>query len=219
MSIRSVDFVSRKACEALERRDDLLVISVTEPGMYRAKLALPEDRILRLEFHDVEGTPDEDDPWIRLEFEQASAIVAFVRRYQAAEDAFDLVTHCKAGISRSAAIALWVHAATGADMPRRPMAGFANKHVVAALEQASGVQVHDFPRALLRREKFEVSVLRDFDGGLTLVTAENVRSGERFQVEGPVAEEGALVGVAISKVAGIQDPPPAAQIQDWDHGL
>jgi hypothetical protein len=115
-------------------------------------------------------------------------------------------------------VALFVESVSQCVFPRRRFAGFANRLVTRTLEAASGKAV-PVPRALTRREEFSVRVLRDFEGGLTLVTAESKRNGEVAQVEGPIAEEGALIGRAVEQVAGFKDPPPAGEVQDWDFSL
>jgi hypothetical protein len=90
--------------------------------------------------------------------------------------------------------------------------------VISVLKDASGRQPIP-PRALIRRESFSVNVLRDFENGSTLVTAENNRSQERAQIEGPIADEAAIIGQAVVQIAGFQEPPPAHEVQDWDFSL
>jgi len=215
--IRSVDFISQAAAELLPGRplrNDVAVISISTPGAWEPRLA-DFKHILRMEFHDVE---DDEEPWVAFDQQHAKAVIEFVDQLHAADEPMDVIVHCKAGISRSAAVALYIESTSRCEMPRRKFAGFANKLVVRELEALSGRAVA-VPRALTRREEFSVRVLRDFDAGLTLVTAESVRNGETFQVEGPISDEASLIGQAIEQVAGFKDPPPANQVQDWDSSL
>lgn len=215
--IRSVDFCSQKAAEALPglpKQPGLAVISIATPGALEPRLA-SFDHVLMLEFHDVE---DDAEPWVVFDASHAKAVVGFVDQLHGIGQPVDVIVHCKAGISRSAAIALFVESVSGCVFARRKFAGFANRLVIRELEALTGKTV-SVPRALTRREEFTVRVLRDFEGGLTLVTAESTRTGDMHQIEGPIADESALIGHAIEKVAGFKEPPPASHVQDWDFSL
>ncbi len=215
--IRSVDFISQADAEMLPGRPMqslVAVISIATPGAWEPILADFQHE-LRLEFHDVE---DDAEPWVVFDRAHAKQIIDFVDQLHASEEPLDVIVHCTAGISRSAAVAMFIESVTQCAFPRRKFAGFANRLVIRNLEAASGRSV-SVPRALTRREEFSVRVLRDFEGGLTLVTVESNRNGETAQIEGPIAEEGALIGRGVEKVAGFKEPPPAGQVQDWDYSL
>ena len=215
--IRSVDFVSQAEAELLPGRSlqpSVAVISISTPGTWEPILA-DFEHVLRLHFHDVD---DHSDPWVFFDRAHAKSVIDFVAMLQAKDEPVDVVVHCKAGISRSAAVALFVESVSQCVFPRRRFAGFANRLVTRTLEAASGKAV-PVPRALTRREEFSVRVLRDYEGGLTLVTVEAVRSGETHQIEGAIADEAALIGRAVEQVAGFKEPPPANQVQDWDFSL
>lgn len=215
--IRSVDFISQAAAELLPGRplrSNVAVISIATPGA-REPILADFKHLLRMAFHDVE---DDAEPWVVFDSQHAKAVIDFVDQLHATDEPMDVIVHCKAGISRSAAVALYIGSVCQCTMARHKFAGFANRLIVRELEAASGKKVL-VPRALTRREEFTVRVLRDFEGGLTLVTAESVRNGETHQVEGPIAEEAALIGQAIEQVAGFKEPPPAGQVQDWDFSL
>lgn len=214
--IRSVDFVSQKTAEAVVSKPDLAIISITTPGAYEARL--PKVRhILRSEFHDVEAG---DEPWLWFERKHAVPIIEFVNSLHAATEPVDMLVHCKAGISRSSALALYIHAATQGQcaFPRRRFAGFANRTVLKVLGDVTGLEI-PVPRALMRRETCKVQVLRDFDDVSTLVSVENTKTGEIEWKEGPIADEASLIAEAFEMVAGLKDPPPAHQVQDWDFSL
>lgn len=213
--IRSVDFMSRRKAESLPARTDLAAISITEPEVDPAVLSCDEHRILRLIFHDVDPGKETANCWTLFNPSQADQVVHFVRRLHADQQAFDLVIHCKAGISRSAALALFVAADTGCDFPRKPFAGLANKHVLSVLENL-GRRPLSRPRALPRRENFSVSVARNFETGQAEVVVENTRTSEQVVVSGPLLEVPALAAEGMQRVWGVLDPPPSYHVSDWD---
>jgi predicted protein tyrosine phosphatase len=135
--IRCVDFVSQGTAEGMPAEPSVAMISISTPGTWEPMLA-DFEHILRLEFHDVE---DDAEPWVYFDAEHSRQLIDFVERLHSANDSLNLVVHCKAGISRSPAIALYVAAATGCEMPRRQEAGEANLFVLRVLSAASGLQL------------------------------------------------------------------------------
>ncbi|BAO28300.1 hypothetical protein [Sulfuritalea hydrogenivorans] len=214
--IRSVDFISRLKAESLPARNDLAVISITEPEADPAALAFHEDVILRLVFHDVDPGAETETRWTLFDPSHADQVIRFVRRLHADSEYLDLIIHCRAGISRSAALALFVAADTGCEFPRRPFAGLANKHMLIVLEQMTGTSLPR-PRALPKRESFSVSVVRDFHTDEAEVTVENIRTGETVVVDGPMLFAAAFAAAGIQKVWGVLNPPPSYHVQDWDN--
>jgi predicted protein tyrosine phosphatase len=212
--IRSVDFLSQKDAQDLTARPDLALISITEPGMFEARLA-EHEHLLRLAFFD--SLPDPDSPWDPMSDDHAKQIGEFVRSLHASNAPFDLIAHCKAGISRSAAVALYVHAATDCMFPRRRLAGNANAHCLSMLSKSFGLPI-ERPSAIGQREKFWVSVLREYSG-TTFITVRNVDTGVIEQAEGPIADEGRLIGIACEKLAGEIDEGLVAGNQSWDNSL
>lgn len=213
--IRSVDFTSRVKAESLQERDDLAIISITEPESSPAVLSCQEENVLRLVFHDVDPGNETTSSWTLFDESYANQVVQFVRRLHAHEQTFDLVIHCKAGISRSAAIALFAESETGCDFPRRPFAGLANMHVIATLEKITG-KVLSRPRALPKSETFSVSVFRNFESGQAVVTVANERSGEQVNIEGPMLDVPALAADGVQRVWGVSEPPASYHVADWD---
>ena len=213
--IRSVDFISRVKAEALQEWDDLAIISITEPESSSPVLSFREEKVLRLVFHDVDPGNEATSNWRLFDESHANQVIHFVRRLHAHDQSFDLVVHCRAGISRSAAIALYAESDTGCRFPRRPFAGLANMHVMAILEKITGKALSR-PRALPKRETFSVSVFRDFETGQAVVTVANERSGEQIDIEGPMLEIPALAANAMQRVWGVSNPPPSYHIADWD---
>lgn len=213
--IRSVNFVSRLKAEALPARNDLAVISITEPETDPAVLACNEDTILRLVFHDVDPGAETATCWTLFDQSHANEVVRFVRRLHADPQEFDLVIHCKAGISRSAALALFVAADTECEFRRKPFAGLANKHILTTLENMTGTSLPR-PRALPKRESFSVSVARDFETDQAEVTVENTRTGESAVIDGPMQYAAAFAAAGMQQVWGVLDPPPSYHVSDWD---
>lgn len=213
--IRSVDFISRLKAEALPERGDLAIISISEPEVDPAVLKLSEDMILRTVFHDVDPGNDTASSWMLFDESHARHVIDFVRRIHDDPRLFDLVIHCKAGISRSAALALFAADDTGCDFPRKLFAGLANKHILSTLQKLTG-RALPRPRALPKRESFSISISRDFETGLAVVTVGNTRNGESFTVEGPMLDAPSLAAEGIERVWGILEPPLSYHVSDWD---
>lgn len=214
--IRSVDFISRLKAESLSARNDLAVISITEPEADPAVLSCDEDRILRLVFHDVDPGGETETRWTLFDPAHAEQVLHFVRRVHADPREFDLVIHCRAGISRSAALALFAAADTGCEFPRKPFAGLANKHVLTTLENMTGTLLPR-PRALPKRESFSVSVARNFETGQAEVAVENTRTRETATLSGPMLEVPTLAAAGIRQVWGVLNPPPSYHVSNWDN--
>lgn len=214
--IRSVDFISRLRAESLSARKDLAVISITEPEADLAVLSCDEDRILRLVFHDVNPGGETETRWTLFDRTHAEQVLGFVRRVHADPQEFDLVIHCRAGISRSAALALFAAADTGCDFSRKPFAGLANKHMLTTLETMTGTPLPR-PRALPKRESFSVSVTRNFETGQAEVAVENTRTGETATMKGPMLDVPALAAAGMQQVWGVLDPPPSYHVANWDN--
>ncbi len=136
--ILSVDFMSQLEAEMLPGaplQSDVAMISIATPGAWPPKLK-PFLESLPLAFHDVE---DHEEPWVVFDDEHARAILEFVARLHGAEKEWRVIVHCKAGISRSAAVAIYVAAATECEIPRRQEAVEANLLVLDVLSRASGL--------------------------------------------------------------------------------
>jgi predicted protein tyrosine phosphatase len=117
--ITRVGFCGREQAVDTPGRPDTAVISITNPGTTPASIRPGWGALLRVEFMDY----DMDSivsPWIRADIEQlgkhmtaaqAAEIVAFVRELP--EGITELLVHCEAGVSRSAAVALWACGRSG----------------------------------------------------------------------------------------------------------
>lgn len=115
-------------------------ISITDPGTLAVIAAcVPESRILRLQFHDLDAPPPPADPgWLALRalgqrpvLPVESHIRAIVTFADSLFRGARLLVHCKAGISRSTAAAVIVGCRL---MPRRERDVF--DHVLRIRPQA-----------------------------------------------------------------------------------
>lgn len=138
--ILSVDFIAQLEAEVLPGaplQSDVALISIATPGERPPRLPHFLER-LSLEFHDVE---DDQEPWIVFNDEHAKAILEFIARIHTQEKGWRCIVHCKAGISRSAAVAIYVAEATGCQFSRRQDAGEANLLVLQVLAEVSGLRL------------------------------------------------------------------------------
>lgn len=109
MSLKRVMFVGRYSAETCGPWSDFALISLNDPNAKDGDAMIPKGwhDVLRLSFHDI--TPDTLDPennYTLADDSQAKQIVDFVRK--ASPDVEGIIVHCRAGISRSAAVAKWI---------------------------------------------------------------------------------------------------------------
>lgn len=135
MTIDHVFFTSRKLAESLEGNPYMAVISITDPTTPEAKLDPLFRHVLRLSFFDAIPA-DEFQPPLPGLFDRnmARQIDDFVREIDAAPFAMSLMVHCEYGVSRSAAVALFVEAVTGAPLEARAFTYEANPWVLDTLQ-------------------------------------------------------------------------------------
>lgn len=109
--ISKVIFAGRHTAETCGPWPDWGLISIGEPDSYDGppKIIPGWRAVLRLSFHDVSPSKEKDGMDALLTYfteEDAKAVVEFVRRV--APDVEGILIHCRAGISRSAAVAKWI---------------------------------------------------------------------------------------------------------------
>lgn len=120
--IKTVKFVSQRHMEHRETpRPDTAIISITGVGEHDARIPEGFNCILRLQFEDLEeetiheplgAIPDADESgkpllWHNLRLpdaHHAKAIIKFLNNLTCER----VIVHCHAGISRSAAVALFI---------------------------------------------------------------------------------------------------------------
>lgn len=137
MTIRQVSFTSRLRAESLAASPHIAVISITDPGTPEASLDGGFTDVLRLAFFDAVPA----DEYLPAPFPgmfdhlMARQIGDFVRELHAAPADVALMVHCEYGVSRSAAVALFAAAYTGAPLAAREFAYDANHWVVQQLSR------------------------------------------------------------------------------------
>ena len=104
MTLQKVIYTDQQSAEDIPGLDDWAILSITEPDWYPAKLKDGWHDILRLEFHDIDLYTE---PYVLFNQQQARDIIRFVGNCHDA-GVNGVVVHCKAGISRSAAVAKWI---------------------------------------------------------------------------------------------------------------
>ena len=104
MTLQKVIYTDQQSAEDIPGLDDWAILSITEPDWYPAKLKDGWHDILRLEFHDIDLYTE---PYVLFNQQQARDIIRFVRNCHEGR-IVGIVVHCKAGISRSAAVAKWI---------------------------------------------------------------------------------------------------------------
>ena len=135
MTINQVHYASRELAESLAGNPYMAVISITDPGTPDARLDPLFHHVLRLSFYDALPA-DEYLPAPMpglFDHTMAARIGAFVRELHAAPFAISVMVHCEYGVSRSAAVALFVEAFTGAPLAAREFAYEANPWVIDRL--------------------------------------------------------------------------------------
>lgn len=127
MPLKQVVYMSRKEAEEELGQPDWAIISLSEPDTGPAHLKSGWHSVLRLEFHDIDVA---QEPYTLFSGDLAREIVQFVEQIHA-EPVAGLVVHCRAGISRSAAVARWVADRYGLYFPSQYI--LYNKHVYRVL--------------------------------------------------------------------------------------
>ena len=147
-----VIFTDRKSAESEPARPNWAVISISEPPQPEAALQPGWHSVLRLEFHDVEAWEYRDESVIRFSEEDAAKIIDFVEVLP--NDLKGILVHCRAGISRSAAVAKWVSEAHG--LPFAPDYDCHNHTVLAMLEKVAEGKTMDEVKMIYAKHQFSL---------------------------------------------------------------
>lgn len=107
---------------------DTIVISIRSPGGEPVTIHQDVHDILRLYFADSVPKLNRTGLFSAV---HAKEIITFLNKYHEIEKPFHLLVHCEAGISRSAAVA--VFAASHCDLSIRGKLAFLNPHVLTTL--------------------------------------------------------------------------------------
>lgn len=142
--IKEIMFCSREKAEALGGRDDTVIVSICDPNSEPARLKYGFRAVLRVRFDELPEGVSSLHGLSLFSVQQADEIATFIEAVHRFSAPLSLVCHCEAGISRSAAVALFAEALTGASFPERPRAYSANHHVLTvfrAVRPRVGVSV------------------------------------------------------------------------------
>jgi predicted protein tyrosine phosphatase len=135
MPIRQISYTSRQHAESLTGNPGTAVISITDPGQADAKLSPQFQNVLRLSFYDAEPADEYLPAPIPGMFDQMMAreIGSFAERLQKAADDTAIIVHCEHGVSRSAAVALFIEALSEAPLKAKEFTYDANPWVIDRL--------------------------------------------------------------------------------------
>lgn len=133
--IQSLQYCSLDEAQEFVPSGPTIAISILSPKRAPAQLHSDIEEVLRLYFHD--GVPYGTAPRNVDLFstEQAQAVIDFLRLHIAAPNPKHLLIHCEAGISRSAAVA--VFAASECRVPLSGQFAFLNPWVLSTLVKTS----------------------------------------------------------------------------------
>jgi predicted protein tyrosine phosphatase len=129
MPLKTVLFCAHEVAEERAPWVGWTMISITSPSSNLANLKSGWEKVLRLEFDDIEC---EEDPFHLFTPAHARAIIEFAALCNQA-GVEGIVVHCRAGISLSAAVARWI--ADVYDLPFPAQYQRHNKHVYATLRE------------------------------------------------------------------------------------
>jgi predicted protein tyrosine phosphatase len=137
MTIRQVSYTSRLHAESLTGSPHVAVISITDPGSNEASLDPAFVDVLRLSFFDAVPADEYLPAPLQGMFDHLMArqIGDFVGQLHAVPAEVSVVVHCEYGVSRSAAVALFVSAYTKAPLAAREFAYDANQWVILQLSR------------------------------------------------------------------------------------
>ena len=124
MTIRQVNFVSREHAESLTGNPGMAVISITDPGTPDANLCAEFKDVLRLSFYDAQPADEYLPAPMPGMFDHfmARQIGNFVQELRSDPNDISVMVHCEYGVSRSAAVALFVEAYAEAPLTAREFA-------------------------------------------------------------------------------------------------
>jgi len=113
-----------------------VVVSITDPDLPPARLADGWRAVHRAAFHDVVSR--NDPTLVAITPTQAAAIVAFLEAWHHEPEEVELLVHCEAGLSRSAAVARFAAEWYDLPLPHEPDYPHCNIEVISQLRRACG---------------------------------------------------------------------------------
>lgn len=155
MTISKVYFASRELAESLIGKPSMAVISITDPGTPEANLHAHFEHVLRLAFYDAVPADEYLPAPIpgMFDYQMARQITTFVQELHNSPEQISMLVHCEYGVSRSAAVALFVEAYSGAPLISREFTGEANQWVVDQLSLVQPELEIDIPPVNAARDR------------------------------------------------------------------
>ena len=134
--LKNVHFVSQRQAEAIDGQSSVIVISIHDSSRRPALRSGFRD-VLFLCFDDYDQNRDGIDALMEpFSLAQAETLKAWLGKYLDDDTVSDLLVHCHAGISRSAAVAWWAHKKHGLELKTEYPAWHLNRHVLRTLDSA-----------------------------------------------------------------------------------
>ena len=128
--IKTVCFIAQNVAETIDPDYSTAMISIRSPG-FEVKLQPDWNHLHISEFNDIDTKMY---PWKLFDKEQARAMIDFLDNLPDHVDA--VIVHCEAGISRSAAVALFIQDYYGASLTLSFRdTSMHNRHVRRTLEE------------------------------------------------------------------------------------
>lgn len=155
MTIKQVYFASRELAESLAGDRSMAVISITDPGTPEANLHATFQHVLRLSFYDAVPADEYLPAPMPGLFDHLMArrIADFVLELHESPFGFSVLVHCEYGVSRSAAVALYVEAYSGAPLKAREFTCEANQWVIDLLSRLNPDLPLDVPPMTAAHER------------------------------------------------------------------
>jgi predicted protein tyrosine phosphatase len=164
--MKFTSFISKKKAEAFTDTKDSekrILISITTPGESRStgycrEAILHMDAwrdVLRLKFHDVEPELDGYD-YVIFSHDDVKKIFDFLKKHE--DEIDEVVVHCEAGISRSAAVSKFIAVIYGLEFPENYM--LYNRNIFSTLMRLYGEAFYDkgiLPKDLLPAIQGEIA--------------------------------------------------------------
>lgn len=123
-----INFTNQDYAERMTPQDNMAMISIRSPRL-EVLLRPGWKHLLILEFNDIDK---KFHPWKLFDKNQAQQVIDFVESLP--DEVDSLMVHCEAGISRSAAVALFIRDYYAPQLELK-YAEFYNKHVRSLLEK------------------------------------------------------------------------------------
>lgn len=139
-------FVAEKDAIEMLVPSDWLVISIIDPGRKQVDFENCFGKVLRLEFHDVE---EDLGRFCAMSSSQASEVVHYLQEGKKDHNLSGILIHCYAGVSRSAAVAVFAANFFGT-CPEGNSEG-RNLGVLRRLRRAAAIQFFKTPNVFLFR--------------------------------------------------------------------